>query len=501
MCGRPVLASVYNIDPDTASIDLNDGLEYRLVSESNISTKANTPDEWITHQTDTLNLAGTEQPVWVRFRLSVGNITDTSWFLRVHWPTLQSVSLLLIDPRTDEIIYQSNWPENQTNGIDLLPAAIPLSLDAHRDVIVVLKIDSPDMLVTPISLYREDTYQQWVHWRNLSIGLFFGALLAMLFYNMSLYIFLKDASYAVYCFYVLSIMAYVVMMTGLGKAYLWPDSPGFNSRAYGFFASMAFLAAACFIRTFLTLPKYGGLLLMQGNAAVFSWVFIGLLHLIFASPLSLKLVHAMGIVSCCVGFGVSAYLWVKGNVSAKYMTIAWGPLIGATFVLMLGLNGVISYGVWQNYLQNIGFVIEVILLSMALAERINRERQQKLAAQAMSLRHSLEASSARERELKAQARILDIEREARAELENKVAERTHALEDALSSLESANKELSLLSRTDALTQLSKRVGRHPEKIRQINHNVSFYICFYGSSGSNILMPKSSGGTSRSRSRL
>ena len=46
-----------------------------------------------------------------------------------------------------------------------------------------------------------------------------------------------------------------------------------------------------------------------------------------------------------------------------------------------------------------------------------------------------------------------------------------------------------------------RVGRHPGKIRQIEHNVLFYICFYGSSGSNILMPKSSGGTSRSRSKL
>jgi diguanylate cyclase (GGDEF)-like protein len=58
--------------------------------------------------------------------------------------------------------------------------------------------------------------------------------------------------------------------------------------------------------------------------------------------------------------------------------------------------------------------------------------------------------------MQAQARTLAVERAAKNELEEKVSRRTRKLQDTLSQLESANKKLGLLSRTDGLTGLFNR---------------------------------------------
>ena len=85
------------------------------------------------------------------------------------------------------------------------------------------------------------------------------------------------------------------------------------------------------------------------------------------------------------------------------------------------------YSLWE--------FIEVVLLSMALAERINREKKQRIAAQ---------------------TKVLEVERQAKIDLTQTIEEKTQALKQALGSLEKANAELSTLSQTDALTQLANR---------------------------------------------
>lgn len=146
----------------------------------------------------------------------------------------------------------------------------------------------------------------------------------------------------------------------------------------------------------------------------------------------------------------------QGDKSAKYLTIAWVTLMASTFNLLLGLANVVTYRPWMQEIQNIAFIIEVILLSMALAERVNREREQRIRAQAESLQLSLEARAARESQVAAQARALLLEKESKERLEKQVDIKTKELRSALTELELVNIELSKLSSTDPLTHLLNR---------------------------------------------
>ena len=89
----------------------------------------------------------------------------------------------------------------------------------------------------------------------------------------------------------------------------------------------------------------------------------------------------------------------------------------------------------------VGFVIETVLLSLILAERINRERSEKETAQ---------------------QQILKLRESSNQELEKTVKLQTAELRTALASLEQANHELAELSITDPLTGLANR--RHYEQV-------------------------------------
>lgn len=93
---------------------------------------------------------------------------------------------------------------------------------------------------------------------------------------------------------------------------------------------------------------------------------------------------------------------------------------------------------------------------MALAERINIERNRRIAAQQLALETSESLAAERALQLQAKQEALDLQLQANEVLEARVYERTRALEEARQGLETANAELLRLSATDALTQLANR---------------------------------------------
>jgi len=110
-----------------------------------------------------------------------------------------------------------------------------------------------------------------------------------------------------------------------------------------------------------------------------------------------------------------------------------------------------------------------------LAERINRERLARYKAQRKALAMEVEANSEREQKLLAQEETLILQQEINQQLEERVAERTSALEEAMKALEQANKELSTVSITDALTQAYNR--RHFDDVfkRTCDQNPEFAL--------------------------
>src|SRR5690606_5214556 len=144
--------------------------------------------------------------------------------------------------------------------------------------------------------------------------------------------------------------------------------------------------------------------------------------------ISVLMIGLTGAIGTFLVFFMSFYLWSIGVRVARFYAMAWSMLLGAFFLTTISKLGVIGSSFWLEHSVQIGSAAEVVLLSFALADRINTERQEKLHAQQAAL--SAQTSLANE-------------------LDRLVSERTDALEQA-------NHRLEELSIQDGLTGLFNR---------------------------------------------
>ncbi|MGY4533789.1 diguanylate cyclase (GGDEF)-like protein [Pseudomonas sp. TE3786] len=444
-------AALVQLQDDSEPLRLGPQLEYLLPQQPLQFVDAQRSRGWQAVNADSLNLGHQEQAVWVRMHLlNIAAIND--WLLVVEWPILDRADVRLYYPQS------RSWGTTQSAG-DHLPFSswpvaerqlvFPLSLEKAEEAWVYMRVSSKENLVLPMQIYSSTQFQAQEKSLRMLLGMFFGAMLAILLYNASLYLFTRHPSYAWYTVYLLGVIVYELSISGIGPLYVWPELGKPARQIYALSAFWSFFAAAMFIRAFLHLPRFGGWPLWTNNLLALYWVVALLLTLVQPDWVYWIGINQVALASCILALVVAISAWRRGNSSAPLFILAWSFLIVCTFVHVAALEGLLPINQVTLRMQTLGFFVEFILLSIALADRLNRERAARLEAQ-----HSL--LEAREQALATQQQILEVQRRTNEELELRVQERTSALQRAKQDLEEANGELTRISHTDALTQLANR---------------------------------------------
>lgn len=332
----------------------------------------------------------------------------------------------------------------------------PLSLAPGERATVYLKVHASEPIAFPLEIVDVQALTRQEQHELALINLFFGGILVILLYNFCLFFFTRELIYLLYVAYLGSMVGYALALTGIGPLYFWPEATWPGIKLYGLAASAAFFTSQLFARRFLDLPGHGGWPLWVNNFSLCYWGFNILAIMLAPRIIPYMGIQAAALLSSLIGLAVPIYLWVRGNHAAKLFTFAWASLIVFTLIHLLALDGKLPLNAFTLESQLIGIFVEFVLLSVALAARINRERQERIRAQQHALESSRELVIERGEKLLAQQRALDIQRQANEVLESRVQDRTQALEHAKRGLEEVNAQLARLSVTDPLTQLYNR---------------------------------------------
>ena len=455
-------SKVFTLDASTAHLPIDTKIEYLIESEP-LTREQVASDElaalWHPLNQKAFRSIPHPAPIWVRFNAINTSRVTGEWLLEVGWQLLDHVDVSQYNH------VHKRWSQRMTAG-DLTPLQqrpikhrhflFPLELPQGELTSIYVRIASADVIFLTFDVWKDRAFWHHDQQRVFLLGLFFGILAVMSLYNLFLYISIKDKNYLVYVVYVATIILYALATTGVGSTYVWSESLWLKKRAYWLFASSGYLMAALFIRYFLSLKTYGGWLLHLNNFFLACWLLVTAACLLPATELLLAGMQPIAVLSLAAGMTTSIYLWVKGNIQAKYYTIAYVFLYVGTAILIMGLTGILPRSPLTEYSQRAGFVLELVLLSLALADRINRESASREDAQLVALDLSRKISKAREEKLIVQEQVLELQRRTNEDLELRVLERTNELERAMKNLEMANKELSNLSFTDPLTKVYNR---------------------------------------------
>lgn len=335
-----------------------------------------------------LNAGFSESVFWLKVTLTyrpVNPVAFADWLLELAYPPMDHVDLYLASETAEPSL---TW---QTG--DMLPFdsrqvkqnnyLFELNLAPNQSKTAYVRVSSHGSVQAPLNLWASHAYIEAQPARLYILGMIYGVLAVMLVYNLFIYLSVRDRSYLYYILYICCFGLYQVSINGAGIEFLWPNSPWWANTSTTFLIGAAILFASQFARKFLQTPRLGRWLdvplqLMTACAAV-----IMLLSLTQDYGIALRLVTGLVLLFTPVILLIGIVAWLRGRRVARYFIFAWSAFLLGGVINTTMLLGLLPNNFWTMYASQIGSVVEVALLSLALADRINtlRERQAHILAQ------------------------------------------------------------------------------------------------------------------------
>ncbi|WP_372994564.1 diguanylate cyclase [Marinobacter sp.] len=395
--------------------------------------RALSPDAWQAFAaSEVFNRGFSDGSFWLRIEIPP---EPANRVLEIGYPLLDEVSVhwvldgeLIQSHHTGDTLPFSSRPIYHRNFVFLVPSNTE-PVTAFVRVKTLGSVQIP-VAVTPSAEFLAN--EQFSYgWQTV----FLGIIIAMALYNLFLFIIVRHSTYLWYVLTVVATGLVQLNFHGLLFQWLWPDAPGINR----YFTVPAISAALVFAVTFTlrflnvrgySLASYRFLELIR-TGAVFTFIF----GLFGAYQAGIVLVSVLAAMATPAAWLIGMLVWRKGQILGGFYVLAWTPLLIGHLILAVSKLGVMPRSFLTEFVPQIGVALEVILLSFAMAYRINLERRK---------RHE------------AQEQALAIQQQANQTLEMRVQERTEELERA-------NEQLKAISLTDGLTHVANR-RRFDEKL-------------------------------------
>ncbi len=382
----PLLANAVEFDEFTQSLPLGRSLQVfedpsGQASIADVRAQA-AAGQFKAHDKATLNAGYSRSAFWLKIDLHYrpsNPAAQRTWLLELAYPPLDHLDLYLPDAAGDYRLVR------QTG--DALPFAsreirqnnylFNLTFRPDQQQTVYLRLSSEGSIQAPVTLWSSTAYLEDQPVRLYVLGLIYGVLLGMLVYNLFIYLSVRDTSYLYYIFYIGSFGLYQLSVNGAAVEYFWPDNPWWANAATPFFIGCAGLFGSQFARSFLQTKNHSRWLDRLLIALIaFGALVIGL-SLMTSYALALRLATTLALTFTVVIFAAGILAWWRGLRVARYFIIAWSAFLLGGIVNTMMVLGLLPNVFLTMYASQIGSAIEVALLSLALADRINAMREQQ----------------------------------------------------------------------------------------------------------------------------
>ena len=386
LCGLPLLADAIEFTQDTRSLPLGRAMQV-LEDPTNTLTIADVSapaaaTQFKPHDKDTLNAGYSRSVFWLKVNLRYQPKlpeTQRTWLLELAYPPLDHLDLYLPDStgnyrlagRTGDALAFSSREIRQNNylfKVDFTPGETKT---------VYLRLQSEGSIQAPLTLWSSTAYLEQQPLRLYVLGLIYGVLLGMLVYNLFIYLSVRDTSYLYYIFYIASFGLYQLSVNGAAVEYFWPNNPWWANAATPFMIGSAALFGSLFARSFLHTAQHSRWINRLLLALVACGAVVMLLSLMTSYALALRLATGLALVFTVTIFVAAIKAWYCGQRVARYFIIAWSAFLLGGVVNTLMVLGYLPNVFLTMYASQIGSAIEVALLSLALADRINAMREQQ----------------------------------------------------------------------------------------------------------------------------
>lgn len=365
-----------------------------------------------------LNLAFTKDSYWIKFSLQRAPDAPSEWILQIPYLGIDEIDFYA-PGRAPVITGAARDTQSRAlfNRYFVFPVEVSTSPEEYY-----LRVKSSYAITIALEAYERRDFAEETQKTLIAQFLYFGGVLALILYNLQLYVSLRDRVYLHYFLFGLFMGLAIFAGNGFGRILLWPDWPRWDLVSLSVLISISGGFSVLFCRSFLQtqrlLPRQDIALRLLASAYFF--VSGGLLYATLVRS-ELDTWYKMLMVLTPAYFGLITLAAIRvlrqGHESAKYFLLAWVFLCVGVVVATMRTMDWLQTNTLTFYAIQISSGFDMLFLSYALAYRIQSERQRREKAQ--------------QETLDAKHKMVEVLRTSEERLELEVAERTAQLKSSL----------------------------------------------------------------------
>lgn len=328
----------------------------------------------------------------------------------------------------------------QERFYDILNLAIDIPIIQPEPTEYFLKLYSHDGPSFKVYLKAQTSFTNYAINENTSLGFFYGILMIIALYNLVLFVYLKERNHLFLALYIFSSILYSFKSDAFGFKFIWSSYPELNVWMDYLWSPILFITCySVYAIDFLKLDKKHPIL-FYGLIGVVGLT-ISLMFVEFFLPFDLTFLSDLYLLPIICFFIISIYTYYQGNIYNRFFILGNGVVFISIFISILRERGVIEGNILSVYSFDFAICSEILLLSLALADRISFLKVEK--------------ENAKDELIAQLERNQSLQTKVNRELESKVEERTGQLQAKTVELVDKNEELNKL--TEKLNEMNSKL--------------------------------------------
>ncbi|MCX8058305.1 MAG: response regulator [Spirochaetes bacterium] len=325
---------------------------------------------------------------WFKFKVKKNKDVPPLFFIEIAFPPLDYIELYFQDENNNYITFitgdKFNFEKRPYFHRNFI---FPIKLNSdEKEYTIFIKLKTESSAVLPIKIYSEKAFIEYLYRNNLFIGIFYGILIIMLFYNLFLFLALKDLSYLFYVFHSISYIIYQSVWDGLFFQYFISNNIILNNLLNPFLMALTNLTGIFLLRFYLNIDTHSPLLFQVYRIFVIFGIIVTIIPLFLRYSLSVKITTFFILPSVIFLIFGSYISYKKGFKYSRFFLYAWSIFLVAILMNVFRAFKILPTNKFTLQLSlQYGFLFENLLLSFGLADRINTLRNEKEKSQKMLL--------------------------------------------------------------------------------------------------------------------
>lgn len=318
---------------------------------------------------------GNVETVWNKFKIV--NHSEKKWFLTVENYHIDTLTFYYSDPsgKYHKIVLGSSWPFSERK-YKVRQFIFDLPVPINDSAICYLKVEA-FVFQYPLTVVSEERFLEKNQNKNLALGIYFGFLILIILFNSGIYISFRDKSCLYYILYVALTGMMLLEQEGLTAAFSGEKLHFFWIKT-SFIIALASASIFLFTKSFLETKKNAPLLHKIINYFFLPGTFLAVIFDLFGNKLAASISNQFfGFFGLIFLFVTALFIYQKGFKPARFYLVASSFYFIGILVFILKTNAILPHNNLTNASLEIGSILEMILFSFSLGDKINLVRHEK----------------------------------------------------------------------------------------------------------------------------